>query len=278
VPLCTVGMTMYRMFLLGICGICLWPIGALAQSAEGIDATSPEPVAAFLERCYEPIRLTGKPKLPVPDSDPGWAEADEAMRAALDVKMPNEVLRVHPPGEEGGLLAVQHRKWVLAGLHGSNPDKHETRQRCRIVFEGDDNVQSSATIKEALEEALGGVQGARDYEVLKRCGYRKPRGWDQWLWSAMARRNASRWSIEERRGRSHCTRATTDRFYTKTEMIHIHLFVRERDPRVGVIELIRTFRPDRDSPKGKPKVSVHALGAETDQDKKEKREDQGKEK
>lgn len=278
IPFHTFGMTMHRIFLLGICGICLWPIDALAQPAEGNDAASPEPVAAFLEHCYDPIRLTGHPKLPAPGNDSAWIEADESVRASLQVKMPSKPAFLRPTDGDGFLL-LQFRQRVLVDAKGA--DNNETRQSCQIVYQGRETTE---VVYNALVDLFDGLDGSRSSRVIRGCGYDTPEGWEQWVWSDNPSKDDHSWRMyeaETRRGagsgESTCIFATTDRYYTAMDLVHVRLMAKESAPELIIIELLRTYRPDRDAPKPKPKVTVQPLGTPADQGDDEQREEQDKE-
>jgi len=241
------------------CGLALAGPAGAEKPEEGVGSS--EPVAAFVEHCYEPIQITGRPKLPVPGRDDGWSRADGSMRASLEMKMSGEPLLLRSVGE-GGVILVQFRERVL--VEASGPDQNETRQLCRIMFQG---ARPEAVYTE-LVGLLDGIEGYTDPGGLQRCGYEMRDGWEQWVWSDNPRKIDNAWKIYEMRtrrgvgrGRSACIWALKDGYYTFRDLIHVRYLVRKSDPKVGVIELRRTFRPDNDGPTRRPKVRVRPLGS-----------------
>ena len=258
--------------------MCLSLASAQAAAAESDDtAARPEPVAAFIERCYDPIRLTGYPRLPVPGTDPGWAPADDSVRASLEVKMPGQPVFLRP-AEGGGFLVFQFRQRVLVDAQG--PDRNETRQSCRILYEG---TTAPEPIYEALVDLFDGLDGTRSSRSIRGCGYDTPEGWKQWLWSDNPGKNDRIWKMYEtgglrggNSGRSTCLFATTDRYYTAMDLVHVRLMAKESAPELIILEINRTFRPDRDAPEPKPRVTVKPLDNSADhQDDQDKMDDGG---
>jgi len=239
---------------------------ALAEGGQ----TRPEPVAAFIEHCYDSIRLTGLPKRPSPESN--WVPADESIRAALDIEMPSEPLLVRPVADGAGFMLLQMRDRVLTEARGA--DRNERRQSCRIVYEGPNQPERSL---DALEN-LFGLRGYDDPIGLRHCGYEIRDDWDQWLWSDNPGKDDHLWKMYEgRRGRSGCLVATTDRYYRAMDLVHVRLMVKESAPELTILEINRTYRPDPDAPKPKPRVGVRALGTPVDQGDDEQRKEQDKE-
>lgn len=261
---------MHRFLLLGICGIGLQLAGTPAQVTDEENTTaSPEPVAAFVEHCYDPIRLHRRPKLPTTDS--GWTEAGGSVREELEIRLPNEKAFIRPVADGRGFMILQMLERVLTEARGA--DRNESRQSCRIVYEGPDRPEA---IRDALEDLFDGLQGYKDPAGLRSCGYEINDDWHQWLWSDNPGKDDRRWKmVEGRRGRSTCLFATTDRYYTATDLVHVRLVVKEGAPELTMIEINRTYRPDPKAPKGRPKVDVIPLGTSSHGPDKEERAKSG---
>jgi len=233
------GMTMRRFTLLGLYGLYLWQGGAFAQTSEAENAAAlPEPVAAFIEHCYEANRLTGRAKRP--EAGSGWRVVPRSMRDRLNITDNPAVeayIRTDVPEEEFITLAIYER--ILNDI--DPPFKGLRRNSCRLTFVSSLDIQ---TIYETLVDFFDGTDGADKTNIINNCEYEKPTGWQQWLWMAMPEVGTKDWNIYSYRThnkKSTCIMFTERRDYYYKDLVGIHLLSRKSDPNLFVLNFDRTF-------------------------------------
>lgn len=218
----------------------LFTLSALLTALLFASATpaSPDPVALFVEHCYNANRLMRFSKRP--EAGSGWALASPEARAGLDLADNPEIKAwtlVDRESEAFMLLTIHER--VLQ--NGGSITGGETRHTCQITYSG---AESPDSIYERLVKVFDGRAGYVDPEGQRFCGYPRPWGWEQWLWSSMPKRESRDWKIDVKGNKQPiCIILTAKRAYRVSEQIIIRLLVKQDAPKIIVLAFDRTFRP-----------------------------------
>ncbi len=224
--------------LAAFCATCALASATLLGAPSAIAGIETSAAEAFREYCYDPVR--SERRLKQPDLSQGWAlaEVDPESGPAFLKGFEGDIYIKTQAAGDTQLLMIQDPAAgdeTVAGtklLHAS----------CRLVHLGD--VEEDALVAH-LEETVFPLDGYR-LESGHRMSLRLPKGWAEWCWSVMPRRDMSGWKLEEHNnhpGQSACIYITNNRQYNFTDLVTIRIAEKSGESGILLLQLDRTFKP-----------------------------------